>query len=319
MLSKLSRGMLTAVRPLVALSLMAAFGWGESSPQPHAARSRRELQAVLDQAPKDASQHAFKPLTILLLADVKDHGENEHDYPLWQERWARLLGGSAAWGQGPVSLYEDTASGRAPPAGAAGVKTLTAQQWPGEDQFGAANVIVAFCYLKWNDRRIDQMKAYLARGNGLVLIHAAAWTLPRPSVEVKAVTGVGGFQYYRHGLVRLRIDADDHPICRGLPRLIEFHDEAYWPPTPGPNVPAFMVLASSPERMKPDEGVMQPQPMFWTYQQGLGRVFGSVPGHYTWVFDDPYLRLLLLRGIAWAAGQSPYRFDSLVLSGASVK
>jgi len=59
--------------------------------------------------------------------------------------------------------------------------------------------------------------------------------------------------------------------------------------------------------------------MFWTFQQGSGRVFGSVPGHYARVFDDPYLRLLLLRGIAWAAGESPYRFDSLVLSGANVR
>jgi hypothetical protein len=50
-----------------------------------------------------------------------------------------------------------------------------------------------------------------------------------------------------------------------------------------------------------------------------GRVFGCVPGHYTWTFDDPYFRLLLLRGMAWAAGESPYRFDSLVLRGVSLR
>jgi type 1 glutamine amidotransferase len=81
----------------------------------------------------------------------------------------------------------------------------------------------------------------------------------------------------------------------------------------------FTALASSQERIKPDEGAIEPQPMFWTYHHGPGRVFGCVPGHYTWAFDDPYLRLLLLRGIAWAAGQSPYRLDSLVLSGANVR
>ncbi len=38
-------------------------------------------------------------------------------------------------------------------------------------------------------------------------------------------------------------------------------------------------------------------------------------GHYTWTFDDPYFRILLLRGMAWAAGESPYRFERLVLRG----
>jgi hypothetical protein len=31
--------------------------------------------------------------------------------------------------------------------------------------------------------------------------------------------------------------------------------------------------------------------------------------------DDPYFRILLLRGMAWAAGESPYRFDELVTRG----
>jgi len=319
MLLKVKQRIITMIFPLAILGLPVPFGWGEDSPQPHAVRSRRDLQAVLDKAPKDTSQAAFKPLAILLLTDVKDHGENEHDYPLWQERWARLLGGSTAWGKGPVSLYGQTVSGQDEEAGAAGVNVLTAQQWPSGEQFRIANVIVAFCYLQWNVQRIEQMKAYLARGRGLVLIHSAAWTLPQPSAEVKAVAGVGGFQYFRHGLVKLQIDVPDHPICRGLPTQIEFHDETYWPPTPGPNAPGFVALASSQERIKPDEGAMQFQVMFWTHQQGAGRVFGCVPGHYTWTFDDPYLRILLLRGIAWAAGHSPYRFDSLALSGVNVK
>src|SRR5690606_6796201 len=33
---------------------------------------------------------------------------------------------------------------------------------------------------------------------------------------------------------------------------------------------------------------------------------------------DPYFRIMLLRGMAWAAGESPYRFDPLVLCGARV-
>jgi type 1 glutamine amidotransferase len=42
---------------------------------------------------------------------------------------------------------------------------------------------------------------------------------------------------------------------------------------------------------------------------GKGRVFGCVLGHYAATFDDPFFRILLLRGMAWAAGESPYRWD----------
>ena len=32
-----------------------------------------------------------KTLRILLCSGPKDHGPDEHDYPLWLERWSRLL------------------------------------------------------------------------------------------------------------------------------------------------------------------------------------------------------------------------------------
>ncbi|PYJ04253.1 MAG: hypothetical protein DME25_10255 [Verrucomicrobia bacterium] len=51
-------------------------------------------------------------------------------------------------------------------------------------------------------------------------------------------------------------------------------------------------------------------------EQGPGRVFVSIPGHYTWTFDDPLFRLLLLRGIAWAGHQPLNRFNELVNIGA---
>jgi hypothetical protein len=51
---------------------------------------------------------------------------------------------------------------------------------------------------------------------------------------------------------------------------------------------------------------------------GKGRVFVSIPGHYSWSFDDPLFRLLLLRGIAWTARESVDRWNDLVWPGAAV-
>ena len=108
-------------------------------------------------------------------------------------------------------------------------------------------------------------------------------------------------------------------------------DEAYWPLHGDRS--KVTTIATSKETVKkmhdfamveaiqqkwPEEPTKD-EPMFWTYEYGKGRVYGCILGHYTWTFDDPYFRILLLRGMAWAARESPYRFDSLVLRGATSK
>ena len=60
-------------------------------------------------------------------------------------------------------------------------------------------------------------------------------------------------------------------------------------------------------------------PMLWTFQKGQGRVFGSILGHYSWTYDDPLFRILVLRGLAWAADESHQRFDALVTEGIALK
>ena len=59
-----------------------------------------------------------------------------------------------------------------------------------------------------------------------------------------------------------------------------------------------------------------PHPQFWTTEpDGGGRVFVSIPGHYSWTFDDPLFRLILLRGLAWSTREPVDRFNPLVEAG----
>ncbi|HRR32717.1 MAG TPA: ThuA domain-containing protein [Kiritimatiellia bacterium] len=260
---------------------------------------------------------AQPPLRIVLLADKKDHGPTGnglHDYPLWQERWALLLGGYAASDAAQVNLHGPAVTDVALGEGAPGVSVERARGWPSDAQFAAADVIVAFCYLSWNDARKKQVDAYLARGGGVVAIHSAAWTLPKADPAVAERLGVGGFARYRHGEVRVETVVPDHPVCRNLPQTVMLDDETYWPPIPPVDTARVTVLAVC--REKNEKGVLQPQPMLWTFEPGKGRVFGCVPGHSAATFDDPWFRLAVLRGIAWAAGGSPYRFDRLAPRGA---
>ena len=242
---------------------------------------------------------------VLLLADKKDHGppgNGLHDYPLWAKRWASILTTAQ---KDPTNQVPDTT--RQLP----NIHVDTAWHWPSPAQFQAADVIVAYCYLDWTENRLAQVRQYLEDGNGLVLIHSATWTKPEPSPAVAELTGVGGFKLYRHGPVQLKITATDHPICQGLPETITLEDdETYWPPTP--LIDTATILATSVE----EEGARgatpkAPQPMFWAYELGPGRVFGCVPGHRAETFDAPLFRTLLLRGIAWAANDKPSRWDPL--------
>jgi type 1 glutamine amidotransferase len=77
------------------------------------------------------------------------------------------------------------------------------------------------------------------------------------------------------------------------------------------SLPSDRLLASAVE-----EGAAQPQ--LWSVEHGPGRVFVSIPGHYSWTFDDPLFRLLLLRAIAWTAHEPVDRFNDLVWPGADL-
>ena len=61
------------------------------------------------------------------------------------------------------------------------------------------------------------------------------------------------------------------------------------------------------------------EPVIWADERGIGRVVASTLSHFDWAFDDPFIRTILLRGIVWAAGESPHRFDSLMLRGIPLK
>jgi type 1 glutamine amidotransferase len=266
---------------------------------------------------KDCVPEQTAPLRVVLLADKKDHGpvgNGLHDYPLWQERWALLLGGRAADAV-QINLHGPAIADAASEEGAPGVSIEHAAGWPTEGQFATADVIAAFCYLPWNDARKKQVGAYLARGGGLVVIHSATWTQPKADAAVAELLGVGGFTHYRHGAVNARVVAKEHPVCRNLPDELRWDDEVYWPPLFPAACEKVTVLAVSSENDK-GTAAHRPQPVFWCYEIGRGRVFGCVLGHRTAMFDDPWFRLVVLRGIAWAAGGSPFRFDRLAPRGA---
>jgi putative heme-binding domain-containing protein len=248
-------------------------------------RSPAEVDAVSKAGPPRSSPIANRQLKIALVASKQDHGPDQHDYPSWQQTWLRLLTSAAT-----------------------NVTVATAWEWPTEEQFESADAIVFYFWNHdWNTGRYQQLDRFLGRGGGVVLFHSAtiADKEPEQLAERMGLASQPQRTKYLHTPLDLKIVAPpDHPLAVGLPRQIHFLDEPYWPMIG--DATRIEVLATTNV-----EG--EDRPMMWTFQKGPGRVFGSILGHYTWTHDDPLFRLMSLRGLAWAAGQPPGRFDELAL------
>lgn len=248
-------------------------------------RTRQEVLKVLDGSV--ALPEKLRPVRIVLVAGKKDHGPGEHDYPAWQVQWGSLL---AAADEATIE---------------------TAWDFPSEEQLRTADVLIFFQKGDWNDERAKKMDAYFERGGGAIYLHWAVNGGDRAAqfAERIGMASKAGAIRYRHGPLQLELSNTDHPILRNLDKL-DLLDESYW--TLAGDPAQITLLASSPE-----EGKLWPQ--IWCYEREKGRVFVAIPGHYNWTFDDPFFRIVLLRGIAWSCREPIDRFNDLVLPGARVK
>lgn len=280
---------------LVSIGLCQAASAPKAKPTeppvvPPALRTHAEVAAILKAAePAPANP---RPLRILLVAGPKDHGPGQHDYPAWQKAWAPLVAKLPA------------------------VTVDTAFPWPQPEQFAAADLAVFYLHNKWDAAQLAELEKFQRRGGGVVTIH---WAIGADELPLKFAARVG-LAYpsakYRHGVVDLKL-VTTHPITRGFPPTVRFTDESYWPLVG--DAARVRVLGTSDEKAGPG-GAILPIPIFWTHEPaGGGRAFVCVFGHYMWTFDDPLFRLLLLRGMAWAAGEPATRFDVLATDGVTFR
>lgn len=236
----------------------------------------------------EAPPAAPRALRILLVAGPKDHGAGQHDYPAWQKAWAPLLAISPC------------------------VTIDTAFPFPTDEQFAAADLAVFYLKGKWDEAQVGALEKFQNRGGGVVTIHWAIGVTAQPLPFAGRVGLAYPAARYRHGVIDLKL-VTEHPITRGFPATLRFTDESYWPFIGA--TARVRVLGTSDENAGAGDAVL-PIPIFWTHEPtGGGRAFVSIFGHYMWTFDDPLFRLLLLRGMAWAANEPTTRFDALATEG----
>jgi putative heme-binding domain-containing protein len=256
-----------------------------SDPPTPAARRMEEIIRVLGSAPR-APANKPAPLRILLCAGPKDHGPDEHDYPLWLDRWSRLL-----------ALGDNLT-----------VKTVMA--FPSAEQLAGADVAVFYnANPGWDAEKAAILDTFHQRGGGAVYVHYAVDGGKEPAAVAERM----GLAFtlgsrFRHGEMDLVFQQPDHPITKGFPTL-HFTDETYWN------------MRGDAARLKVLGTVVEdnaPRPQLWTLERHQSRIVACIPGHYTWTFDDPLFRLLLLRSICWTARQPADRLSELTTIGARI-
>ena len=249
-------------------------------------RTRAEIAKMISTGPEEIASN----MNDRAGGGKQDHGPGQHDYPAWQKAWHALL---APEGQ----RWKTRGTGRR------------------RTNFNRPGCWCSISGIMIGTRRdLRQLDEFLARGAGIVLLHSAAIGNDQADLLAER-TGLASYASprtkYRHMPLDLNLVApSDSPITHGLPAMIHFLDEPYWPLTG--DTRKVEVLASA---MVDGEA----RPLMWTFEKGKGRIFASILGHYTSTLEDPLFRILILRGIAWAGGADPAALEQLAIPPADAK
>ena len=244
------------------------------------------------------SSFAAEPLRIFIRAGAKSHGPGAHDFPQFLKDWVPMLNERGAKCEGSL-------------------------EFPTKEQLDRTDVLILHAQeagnIKIGEERKNLME-FLARGGGIVTIHAAAvsrdpgwfasvvggsWNHQRPTKWLEApmhlyftdrenpiTTDMANFAmddeiYY---------DMDVLPECRILAG-------AYTPnpkDTGGKGNKEAQARAAEAVAKKKGVNIYDIQPQVWTYEKDTYRSFVCIPGHWYKNFSHNTLRTMLLRGIAWA-------------------
>ncbi len=242
---------------------------------------------------------AADPMRVFIFSGPKTHGPGAHDYPRFLKEWVPLLNER-------------------------GAKATGGDAFPTKAQLENTDVLVLHRQdagdIANPDDRVN-LGAFLARGGGLVVLHAGA--VSRDPDWFKGIVG-GSWRYgttkWLEGPMHLYFTDRDSPITKDVSNWA-MDDEIYYDME---ILPEARVLAAAytpkplgrnaSSQKRADEltaggtrvSVYDVQPQMWTYERTADggsspyRAFVSIPGHLYENFNRPNYRAILLRGLSWA-------------------
>ncbi len=158
----------------------------------------------------------------------------------------------------------------------------------------------------WDNRAREAMMDFVRNGKALVCYHAsnnAFWGWDEYDKMVGGTWRETANHTPYHSYTVKIIDPD-HPITKGMPPTFAETDELYENLTLQPGI---HVLATAYDdltncgKQTHHCGSGTDQPMMFTYQYGMGRVFQTTLGHDVKSIQGQGFRLTFVRGTEWAA------------------
>ena len=244
------------------------------------------------------SSFAADPLRVFIRAGAKSHGPGAHDFPQFLKDWVPMLNERGAKCEGSL-------------------------EFPTKAQFDRTDVLVLHAQeagnIKIGEERKNLME-FLARGGGIVVIHAAA--VSRDPGWFASVVG-GSWNHQRptkwlEAPMHVYFTDRENPITADMANFA-FDDEIYYDmdvlpecrilagaytPNPkdtgGKGNKEAQARAAEAVAKKKGVNIYDIQPQVWTYEKDKYRSFVCIPGHWYKNFSHNTLRTMLLRGIAWA-------------------
>ncbi|MBE2284254.1 MAG: ThuA domain-containing protein [Prosthecobacter sp.] len=258
------------------------------------------------------SAFSAEPLRVFIRAGKKSHGPGAHDFPQFLKDWVPMLNERGAKCEGSL-------------------------EFPTKEQLDRTDVLILHAQeagnIKIGDERKNLME-FLARGGGVVTIHAAA--VSKDHDWFKTIIG-GSWHFgqtkWLEAPMSLYFTDHDNAITKDISNF-DIDDEiyydmdllpeakilaaAYTPNTPqvkGGNKEAQQRAAEAVAKKKA-VNIYDIQPQVWTYERNGAipgpseggknapdttyRAFTCIPGHWYKNFSHNALRTMILRGIAWA-------------------
>ncbi|MEN3943402.1 PVC-type heme-binding CxxCH protein [Prosthecobacter sp. SYSU 5D2] len=241
--------------------------------------------------------HAAEPLRIFIRGGKKSHAPGAHEHEQFVKDWVPLLNERGAKASGGL-------------------------EFPTKEQLEQTDVLILHAQEAGNIKIGEERKnlmAFLKRGGGLVVLHAAA--VSRDHDWFKGIIG-GSWHFgqtkWLEAPMSLYFTDRDNPITREISNF-DLDDEIYYDMDMLPDV---KILAAAYTPKAADTGgkgnkeaqeraaeavakrkavnIYDIQPQMWTYEKDGYRAFTSIPGHWYKNFSHVGLRTAILRGIAWA-------------------
>ncbi len=270
--------------------------------QPKPLKKKADLERIIGSRSNDPLE---KKLRILWVYGYdKDHIAGAHDYVKVKNLMVGLLNTV------PNVIIEE------------------AFHFPDKAQFDNADLLVMYLHLPdLKNKQFKDFWNYIKKGGGVVSLHETA--IMRPASKGRKLSECLGAAWHEEtskwGAIFDEINIDNgHEIFKGFPENLKINDEFYWDLYQEDLMKVLGSVRTGPEGDSEgpvfrEELSKEESPVFWTYELGKGKVFGTTTGHHTFTYYDPEFRIIIFRAMAWAANVKPDPLMPLVFEGITDK